>query len=201
MRENTNSTVSHKKSAHPHHAPYRHSRAHENPFIHTRRMSHLETYSPQQTTQSETDNHTGNEAVIPSYNTRCTMDPHVREDDELIDRKRPTDRSEKEKVRKQRMRENTNSTVSHKNSAPATPPVVIPVNTRIHSSTHARCHICKCTHHRQQHRAKLTTTLAMKRKYQTTTLAARWILASVRMTRKRIERKSRQTEVVKKKLE
>ncbi|ASM96094.1 hypothetical protein FOB71_09200 [Vibrio vulnificus] len=46
------------------------------------------------------------------------MDPRVREDDEKKDRKKKqADRSEKEKVRKQRMRENTNSTVSHKNSA------------------------------------------------------------------------------------
>ncbi len=47
MIENTNSTVSHKKSAHPHHAPYRHSRAHGNPFIHKRQMSRLETHLPQ----------------------------------------------------------------------------------------------------------------------------------------------------------
>ncbi|RZR48381.1 hypothetical protein D8T58_09360 [Vibrio vulnificus] len=46
------------------------------------------------------------------------MAPRVREDDEKKDRKKKqTDRSEKEKVRKQRMIENTNSTVSHKNSA------------------------------------------------------------------------------------
>ncbi|HAS8479407.1 TPA: hypothetical protein I7768_20700 [Vibrio vulnificus] len=46
------------------------------------------------------------------------MVPCVREDDEKKDRKKKqTDRSEKEKVRKQRMIENTNSTVSHKNSA------------------------------------------------------------------------------------
>ncbi|EOB3574999.1 hypothetical protein ACHELY_004216, partial [Vibrio vulnificus] len=50
MRENTNSTVSHKNSEHPHHAPYRHSRAHGNPFIHARRMSRLEMHSPQTTT-------------------------------------------------------------------------------------------------------------------------------------------------------
>ncbi|HAS8313288.1 TPA: hypothetical protein I7725_21880, partial [Vibrio vulnificus] len=28
------------------------------------------------------NSNTGNEAVIPSYKTRCTMDPRVREDDE-----------------------------------------------------------------------------------------------------------------------
>ncbi len=65
------------------HATSRHSRAHGNPFIHTRQMSRLETHSPQPTTTwSETDNNTGNKAVIPSNNTRCTMDPRLREDDE-----------------------------------------------------------------------------------------------------------------------
>ncbi|HAS8520148.1 TPA: hypothetical protein I7750_21435, partial [Vibrio vulnificus] len=43
-------------------------------------------------------NNTGNEVVIPSYNTRCTVDPRVREDDELRDRKRLTERSYTEEV-------------------------------------------------------------------------------------------------------
>ncbi|HAS8556342.1 TPA: hypothetical protein I7776_20130 [Vibrio vulnificus] len=60
-------------------------------------MSRLETHSPQPTTTwSETDNNTGNKAVIPSNNTRCTMDPRLREDDEKKDRKRLTNRSCKE---------------------------------------------------------------------------------------------------------
>ncbi|MEJ3626191.1 hypothetical protein WFH56_23545 [Vibrio vulnificus] len=101
MRENTNSTVSHKKSAHPHHAPYRHSRAHRNPFFHTRRMSRLETYSPQQTTQSKTDNNTGNEAEMPNHNTRCTMDPRVREDDE----KKTKRKSRQTEVRRKKLEE------------------------------------------------------------------------------------------------
>ncbi len=40
----------------------------------------------------------GNEAAIPSNNTRCTMVPRVREDDERRDRKRLTNRSYKEDV-------------------------------------------------------------------------------------------------------
>ncbi len=84
MRQDTSTAaLSHKNSKHRHHTANRHSRAHGNPFIHTRQMSRLETHSPQPTTTwSETDNNTGNKAVIPSNNTRCTMDPRVREDDE-----------------------------------------------------------------------------------------------------------------------
>ncbi|HAS8498407.1 TPA: hypothetical protein I7751_02920 [Vibrio vulnificus] len=46
---------------------------------------------------------------------------------------------------------------------PSHPQTVIPVHTGIHSSTRAGCRVWKCTCHRQQHRAKLTTALAMKR--------------------------------------
>ncbi|OJI49986.1 hypothetical protein VVATL9824_01286 [Vibrio vulnificus] len=39
--------LSPKHSAHRHHSTNCHSRVHGNPFIHTRRMSHLKTHSPQ----------------------------------------------------------------------------------------------------------------------------------------------------------
>ncbi|HAS8138315.1 TPA: hypothetical protein I7676_22280, partial [Vibrio vulnificus] len=44
------------------------------------------------------NSNTDNEAVIPSFNTRRTMDPRVREDDVRRDRTRLTDRSCKEEV-------------------------------------------------------------------------------------------------------
>ncbi|EIT7143543.1 hypothetical protein L2778_001298 [Vibrio vulnificus] len=69
-----------------HHPTRRHSRAHGNPFIHTRQMPRLETHCHnQQLHESKTDN-TGNEAEIPNHTTRYTMDPRVREDDELRER-------------------------------------------------------------------------------------------------------------------
>ncbi len=49
MRQDTSTApLSPKHSAHRH-APSRHSRAHGNPFIHTRRMLRLKTHSPQPT--------------------------------------------------------------------------------------------------------------------------------------------------------
>ncbi|HFQ5085392.1 hypothetical protein [Vibrio vulnificus] len=39
------------------------------------------------------NSNTGNEAVIPSHTTCCTMGPRVREDDKIRDRKRLKDRS------------------------------------------------------------------------------------------------------------
>ncbi|MGR3146141.1 hypothetical protein ABMX80_23040, partial [Vibrio vulnificus] len=120
--------LSHKHSAHRHHTTSRHSRAHGNPFIRTRRMSRLETHSPQPTTTwSETDNNTGNKAVIPSNNTRCTMGPRVREDDEIRDgNKKPSE--------DQRQRTKNLNTA-------ATPPAVIPVHTGNHLSTRAGCRV------------------------------------------------------------
>ncbi|AVX00178.1 hypothetical protein BJD94_09890 [Vibrio vulnificus Env1] len=120
------------------------------------------------------------------------MDPCVREDDELRDRKRLTNRSDKEKVRRandDRKHQQRHYPIKTQHTA-ATPPVVIPVRTEIHSSTHARCHVGKHTRHNQQlHRAK-PTTLAMKRQYRATTLAVRWFPAFARMTRKRQNEKA-----------
>ncbi len=47
MRQDTSTApLSHKKSAHRRQTTSCHSRAHGKPFIHTRRMPRLETYSP-----------------------------------------------------------------------------------------------------------------------------------------------------------
>ncbi|ELS0762151.1 hypothetical protein QQ215_002890 [Vibrio vulnificus] len=49
-------------------------------------MPRLKTHCHnQQLHESKTDN-TGNEAEIPNHTTRYTMDPRVREDDELRER-------------------------------------------------------------------------------------------------------------------
>ncbi len=54
MRQDTSTApLSYKNSEYRRHATHRHSRAHGNPFIHTRRMSRLETHSPQQTTTQQ----------------------------------------------------------------------------------------------------------------------------------------------------
>ncbi len=48
MRQGTSTVLlSHKHSAHRHHTPSRHSRAHGTPFIHTRRMPRLKMHLPQ----------------------------------------------------------------------------------------------------------------------------------------------------------
>ncbi|RZQ87397.1 hypothetical protein D8T27_15625 [Vibrio vulnificus] len=98
-----------------HHATRRHSRAHGNPFIHTNRMSCLEIHTPQLDNKNNV-----NLVIIPALHTRCTMDPRLREDDELRGRKRLTNRSDKEDVviTKDEMRQDTSTTpLSHKNSA------------------------------------------------------------------------------------
>ncbi|HAS8317396.1 TPA: hypothetical protein I7793_20910 [Vibrio vulnificus] len=48
--------------------------------------------SPQQNKNND------NTVVIPTHNTRCTMGPRVREDDEIRDRKGLIDRRYKEEV-------------------------------------------------------------------------------------------------------
>ncbi len=55
MRQDTSTApLSHKHSAHRRHTTNCHSRAHGKPFVRTRRMSRLETHSPQQTTRATT---------------------------------------------------------------------------------------------------------------------------------------------------
>ncbi len=117
-------------------------------------------------TLTTTNKNTDNEAVIPSFNTRCTMDPRLREDDVRRDKKRLTNRSDKKKVRRvkdERKHQQRHYPIKNQRTA-AIPPAVIPVHTGIHSFTHARCRVWKRTRHNQQlHRAKPITTLAMKR--------------------------------------
>ncbi|HAS8299841.1 hypothetical protein D8T34_08750 [Vibrio vulnificus] len=94
------------------------------------------------------------------------MDPRVREDDELRDRKRLTNRSDKEKVRganDDRKHQQRHYPIKTQNTA-ATPPIVILVHTGIYLSTRARCRVWKRTCHNQQlHRAKPTTIPVTKR--------------------------------------
>ncbi|HAS8524096.1 hypothetical protein D8T39_11800 [Vibrio vulnificus] len=71
------------------------------------------------------------------------MDPRVREDDELRDRKRLTNRSDKEKVRganDDRKHQQHHYPIKTQSTAVA-PPAVIPLHTGIHSSTHAGCRV------------------------------------------------------------
>ncbi|HAS8344033.1 TPA: hypothetical protein I7703_18500 [Vibrio vulnificus] len=58
-------------------------------------MSCLEIHTPQLDNKNNV-----NLVIIPALHTRCAMDPRLREDDELRDRKRLTNRSDKEKVRR-----------------------------------------------------------------------------------------------------
>ncbi len=79
MRQDTSTTpLSRKNSAHRHHTTSRHSRAHGKPFIRTRQMLRFEN------ALATTDNKSnGNTVAIPTYYTRYTMGPRVREDDEI----------------------------------------------------------------------------------------------------------------------
>ncbi len=64
------------------------------------------------------NNNTGSKAVTPNHNTRCTMGPRVREDDEIRDRKRLIDQSYKEEVGITKMRQDTSTVpLSPKHSA------------------------------------------------------------------------------------
>ncbi|HAS8532436.1 TPA: hypothetical protein I7745_16100, partial [Vibrio vulnificus] len=77
------------------------------------------------------------------------MVPRVREDDVRRDRKRLTNRSDKEKVRRandDRKHQQRHYPIKNQHTA-AKPPAVIPVHTGIHSSTRARCHVWKHTRH------------------------------------------------------
>ncbi len=77
------------------------------------------------------NSNTGNEAVIPSHTTCCTMGPRVREDDKIKDRKRLIDRSYKEEVGITKMRQDTSTVrLSHKHS----------VHRRHATSRHSRAH-------------------------------------------------------------
>ncbi len=115
MRQDTSTApLSHKRSAHRHHTTSRHSRAHGKPFIHTLRYSFGNTLA---TTDNKSNDNT---VTIPTYYTRYTMGPRVREDDKIRDRKRLIDRIYKEEVgiSKDEMRQDTSTApLSHKRSA------------------------------------------------------------------------------------
>ncbi len=86
MRQKTSTApLSHQHSAHRHHTPSRHSRAHGKPFIHTRRMPRFENALTAIDNIEHPNSNTGSKAVTPNHNTCCTMGPRVREDDELRD--------------------------------------------------------------------------------------------------------------------
>ncbi len=91
----------------------------------------------------EHSNNNGSQAVTPNHNTRYTMGPRIREDDEMRDRKRLIDRSYKEEVGITKMRQGTSTApLSHKHSAHRHAPlVVIPVHTGNHLSTRTGCRV------------------------------------------------------------
>lgn len=153
MRENTNSTVSHKKSAHHRHTPavipvhtgiYSSTNAGCRVWTRTRRNRQQHRTTQQQHV---------NVAVTTSYTLAVDASPPS-EDDELRDRKRLTNRSDKEKVRRakdDRKHQQRHYPIKTQHTA-ATPPIVIPVHTGIHSSTHAKCRVWKRTRHKNKHR-------------------------------------------------
>ncbi len=122
IRQDTSTTpLSRKNSAHRRHTTNCHSRAHGNPFIRTLRYSFGNTLA---TTDNKSNDNT---VAMPTHNTRRTMGPRVREDDEIRDgKKKPSE--------DQRQRTKTLNTA-------ATPPAVIPVHTGNHLSAHARCRV------------------------------------------------------------
>ncbi len=138
--------LSHKRSAHRHHTTNCHSRAHGKPFIRTRRMPRLETHSPQQNKSND------NTVTIPTYYTRYTMGPRLREDDKIRDRKRLIDQSYKEEVGITKMRQGTSTApLSHKHSAHRRdgPQLSFPC-TRETIYPHARCRVGKYTYRNKQ---------------------------------------------------
>ncbi|EOA6616090.1 hypothetical protein ACH7WL_004256, partial [Vibrio vulnificus] len=64
------------------HTTSRHSRAHGKPFTRTRRMPRFENALTATNNKSN-----DNTVAIPTYYTRYTMGPRVREDDEIRDKR------------------------------------------------------------------------------------------------------------------
>ncbi|MCR9701178.1 hypothetical protein NB574_00030 [Vibrio vulnificus] len=89
--------------------------------------------------KSETNHNTNNEVPKPSHGAHDPMGPRVREDDKNKKRKSRAKFSGKE--------QKTQHTA-------ATPSTVIPAHAGIHSSTRARSHVWKCTHHNRQRRKR-----------------------------------------------
>ncbi|EGR0084687.1 hypothetical protein FR263_21805 [Vibrio vulnificus] len=86
-----------------------------------------------------TTSNTNNKVLKPSHSARYTMGPRVREDDGNKKRKSRAKFSGKE--------QKTQHTA-------ATPPTVIPAHAGIHTSTHARSRVWKCTHRNRQRRKR-----------------------------------------------
>ncbi len=132
MRQGTSTApLSHKHSAHRRHGP-------QLSFPCTR-----ETIYPHApgaafgNTLATTDNKSNDNTVaIPTYYTRYTMGPRVREDDEIKDGKKKPSEDQRQRTK------NLNTT--------AIPPTVIPVHTGIHLSAHAGCRVWKYTRHNRQ---------------------------------------------------
>ncbi len=74
--------LSHKHSAHRRHTTSRHSRAHGKPFIRDRLCRVGNTLT---TTDNKSNDNT---VAIPTYYTRYTMGPRVREDNKNMKRKK-----------------------------------------------------------------------------------------------------------------
>ncbi|WP_198303695.1 hypothetical protein [Vibrio vulnificus] len=91
------------------------------------------------TDNDESETSSNNEARKTSHGARYTMGPHVREDDKNKKRKSRAKFSGKE--------QKTQHTA-------ATPSTVIPAHAGIHTSTHARSRVWKCTHRNRQQRKR-----------------------------------------------
>ncbi len=99
MRQDTSTALlSNKHSAHRH-APSRHSRAHGKPFIHMRRMPRFENALTAIDNIEHPNSNTGSKAVTPNHNTRYTMGPRIREDDEIRKEKAELSSAAKNKKR------------------------------------------------------------------------------------------------------
>ena len=121
--------LSHKHSAH-HHISSRRSRTHGKPFIRDRLCRVGNTLA---TTDNKSNDNT---VAIPTYYTRYTMGPRVREDDETRDGKKKPSEDQRQRTK------NLHTAV--------TSPTVVPVHTGNHLSAHAGCRVWKYTRHNRQ---------------------------------------------------
>ncbi len=138
---------------------------------------------------------------MPTHYTRRTMGPRVREDDEIRDRKRLIDRSYKEEVGITKMRQDKpTAPLSHKHSA----------HRRHTTSRHSRAHGKPFVHTRRMSRLEMhLPQQPLKQANSSNFNTAIAINHSIRSTmgprvreddEKKTKRKSRQTEVRKKKV-
>ncbi|MBN8105751.1 hypothetical protein J0J22_23245 [Vibrio vulnificus] len=124
--------------------------------------------------KSETNHNTDNEVPKPSHSARYTVDPRVREDDEVRELNRTTSNTnnkalkpsysarytialhvrEDDKNKKRKSRAKFSGKEQKTQRTAATPPTVIPAQTGINSSTRARSSVWKCAHHDRQRRKR-----------------------------------------------